>query len=87
MLRLVILIVIGVLALSFFGITIESIVHSPAGQSNFSYLWQLLQDGANWVWGYIGYYVLYVYHFLQGLMNQGFKGTLPTYVPPASSGL
>lgn len=42
MLRLIIYIVLIVLALSFFGITIQSIVHSPAGQANFSYVWDLV---------------------------------------------
>jgi hypothetical protein len=60
MFKLIILIVIGVLALSFFGITIQSIVNSPAGQANFHYigmllaeLWQLIiawiRQGAAWL--------------------------------------
>jgi len=34
-------IIVGVLALSFFGVSLESIVNSPAGQANFTYLWHL----------------------------------------------
>ena len=49
MLRLILIIVVGVLALSFFGITIQSIVNSPAGQANFAYIWQLLVLGWNWL--------------------------------------
>lgn len=32
------------LALSFFGISIESIIQSPAGQANLAYVGQLLTD-------------------------------------------
>ena len=60
MLKLIVLILIGVLALSFFGITIQSIVNSPAGQANFSYIGHILtlgwdyfvaqiQQGASWL--------------------------------------
>lgn len=42
MLKLILLIIVGVLALSFFGITLQSIVNSPAGQANFAYVWQLV---------------------------------------------
>ena len=49
MLRLVVIILVGTLALSFFGITIQSIVNSPAGQANFGYLGWLVHV----VWSYI----------------------------------
>lgn len=49
MLRIIFLIVILILALSFFGITIQSIVHSPAGQANFAYLGHLLNEGYQWI--------------------------------------
>jgi hypothetical protein len=37
------------LALSFFGISIESIVRSPAGQANLAYVGQLLVALWNWL--------------------------------------
>ena len=49
MVKLVILILIGVLALSFFGITIQSIVNSPAGQANFAYLGGLMTGLWTWI--------------------------------------
>ena len=49
MVRLVIIILIGTLALSFFGITIQSIVNSPAGQANFAYLGSLFHA----IWAYV----------------------------------
>jgi hypothetical protein len=49
MLKLIFWIVVGVLALSFFGISLKSIITSPTGQENFTYLWQLLIAGVHWI--------------------------------------
>jgi len=49
MIKLIILIVIGVLVLSFFGITIQSIVQSPVGQANFAYIWSAIVMGWDWL--------------------------------------
>lgn len=49
MIHLIIWIIIGILALSFFGISLRSIVESPASQDNFSYFFMLVQQG----WDYI----------------------------------
>ncbi|MDO8624057.1 MAG: hypothetical protein Q7R54_01755 [bacterium] len=53
MLKLIFWIVIGVLALSFFGISLQSIINSPAGQENFAYLWQLIVATWNWFIAFI----------------------------------
>jgi hypothetical protein len=45
MIRTIILILVIVLLLSFFGISIQSVVNSPAGQENFGFLWDLIKDG------------------------------------------
>lgn len=37
-----------VLALSFFGISIKTIVESPAGQANFAYLFDLFHQAWQW---------------------------------------
>ncbi len=37
------------LALSFFGISIQAIINSPAGQANFGYLIQVLSQGWQWL--------------------------------------
>jgi hypothetical protein len=42
MLKLIFWIIVGVLALSFFGISLQAIVNSPVGQENFAYLWHLI---------------------------------------------
>ncbi|HQT82784.1 MAG TPA: hypothetical protein PLW99_01385 [Candidatus Paceibacterota bacterium] len=47
-LKLVFLVLVLVLALSFFGISIQAIVNSPAGQANFAYLFNLLHQA--WLW-------------------------------------
>lgn len=45
MLKLIFWIVVGVLALSFFGISLRSIIESPAGQENFGFLWDAVVSG------------------------------------------
>jgi len=49
MFRLIFLILVFLLALSFFGISIQAIVNSPAGQANFSYVANLLSDLWHWI--------------------------------------
>lgn len=48
MLKLVFWIIVLILALSFFGISIQAIVNSPAGQANIAYLLDLLSQA--WLW-------------------------------------
>ena len=45
MVRLIIVLVVGVLALSFFGISIRAIVESPTGADNIDFVWVLIQNG------------------------------------------
>lgn len=56
MIKFIIILAIGVLILSYLGISIRSIVESPYGQENFSYLWQLISTGweivVAWVTGF-----------------------------------
>lgn len=49
MIRLVVWIFIGLLALSFFGISLRSLAGSPTNQDNIAFLISVLQDG----WRYI----------------------------------
>lgn len=42
-----------ILALSYFGISIEAIINSPAGQANFAYLGHLLSQLWQWIQTYI----------------------------------
>ncbi|HCR52102.1 TPA: hypothetical protein DIV48_00450 [Candidatus Kaiserbacteria bacterium] len=44
MLNLILWIFVLVLGLSFFGISLEAIINSPAGQANFGYLLYLLSQ-------------------------------------------
>ena len=66
MLRIVFYIIVAVLALSFFGITIQSIVHSAAGEANFSYLGTLLTQLSS----YFVTLVSSVSHWLLNLAHQ-----------------
>ncbi|MFA6519460.1 MAG: hypothetical protein WCT41_01395 [Candidatus Paceibacterota bacterium] len=46
--KLVIWVLILLLALSFFGISIQAIVSSPTGQANFNYIFSILQQLWQW---------------------------------------
>lgn len=56
MLHLVFWIFVLLLAFSFFGISVQSIISSPAGQENFAYAWHLLVLGYDWVVNFISAY-------------------------------
>lgn len=45
MVRFIIILAIFILALSFFGISIRSIVESPVGRDNFTFIWELIRTG------------------------------------------
>ncbi|MBI2410007.1 hypothetical protein HYV30_03130 [Candidatus Kaiserbacteria bacterium] len=47
--RLVFWMLVLVLTLSFFGISIQAIVDSPAGRANFSYIAQLFTQAWQWL--------------------------------------
>ncbi len=48
MFRLIFWVLVLLLALSFFGISLQAIIVSPAGQANFSYAYRLLIEFLNW---------------------------------------
>lgn len=49
MFKLIFWIFVLVLGLSFFGISIQAIINSPAGQANFVYVFHLVGQGWQWV--------------------------------------
>ena len=53
MIRFLIILAILILALSFFGISIRSIVQSPTGHDNFAFMWQLIRTGWHILVGWI----------------------------------
>ncbi|HUD04250.1 MAG TPA: hypothetical protein VMR73_02040 [Candidatus Paceibacterota bacterium] len=46
LIRTIIIIIIAILILSYFGISIQSVINSPTTQNNFSYVW----GGVVYVW-------------------------------------
>lgn len=54
MLKLIAWVVIGVLALSFFGISLRELVQDPQTVDNFRFLQTLLRDGWAFLTGWIG---------------------------------
>jgi hypothetical protein len=51
MVKLIFWIIVLVLALSFFGISIQAIINSPAGQANIQYIFNLIGQGWQWIIG------------------------------------
>ncbi|MDP2655581.1 MAG: hypothetical protein Q8P17_03550 [bacterium] len=51
MFKLIFWLFVLILALSFFGISIQAIINSPAGQENISYVFNLLAQGWQWIIG------------------------------------
>lgn len=47
MVRLIIWVIVGLLALSFFGISLEALYNSPTNQENISFIGKLLAEGWN----------------------------------------
>ncbi len=45
MVRFIILVIILILALSYFGISIRDVATSPAGQDNFTFVWSYVKEG------------------------------------------
>lgn len=45
MARFIILVIILILALSYFGISIRDIATSPTGEDNFSFVWTYVKEG------------------------------------------
>lgn len=64
MLRILFYIVVLVLALSFFGVSIQSIVQSPTGQENFGFITGLFTTGWQWIVGT----VTTVWHWIIAVM-------------------
>ncbi len=62
MVRFIILLIILVLALSYFGISIRNIVESPTGQDNFTFVWAHIKEG----WELL---VVWVAGIIQSLKN------------------
>jgi len=57
MVKLIFYIVVGLLVLSYFGISLQHLTESPTTQSNFSYFWSLVTEGWNeltaWIPGFL----------------------------------
>ena len=49
MVKLIIWVIIGLLILSFFGVSLRTLVLSPTAQDNFAFVWQLVLQGWNWL--------------------------------------
>jgi hypothetical protein len=66
MVRLIIWVVVGLLALSFFGISLRALYESPTNQENLSFLGQMLAMGWNHVADFLNYLVSTVTSHIPG---------------------
>jgi hypothetical protein len=53
MIRSIVTVAIIILVLSFFGISIRSIVQSPTGQDNLTFVWELVRTGWHVLEGWV----------------------------------
>lgn len=61
LIRLIIVIIVGILALSYFGINLRQIANSEASQSNFAFVWEQilrLVDFIKQILGFLGNWFL-----------------------------
>ncbi|OJI08841.1 MAG: hypothetical protein COV08_02970 [Candidatus Vogelbacteria bacterium CG10_big_fil_rev_8_21_14_0_10_49_38] len=61
--KLIILIVVAVLILSYLGVNIQKIAESETGQANFAYLWQIMQKIGDW---FVNLYQKHLAGYLEG---------------------
>ena len=57
MLKLIILIIIAILVLSYFGISIQHVAESPTGVNNFTYVWSAVLKGWSILLGWLSGFV------------------------------
>jgi hypothetical protein len=60
MIRLIVWVIVGLLALSFFGISLESLYSSQTNQENISFIGQLLKQGWNQIADLLNVFVSWV---------------------------
>ncbi len=65
MVRLIIWIVIGLLALSFFGISLRGLVENPTNQDNLSFVFAMVESG----WSMIKMWLLDMWDTVRGIFT------------------
>ena len=64
--KLIILIIVAILVLSYLGINIQKIADSDAGRSNFAYVWSICQQIGGW---FVDLYQKYLAGYLQPVLK------------------
>ncbi|HEU5114969.1 MAG TPA: hypothetical protein VFT82_04365 [Candidatus Paceibacterota bacterium] len=73
MVKYIILAIIVILVLSFFGYDLKAIIEAPVTQNNIHYTW----SGVTWVWDHVKGPVLYLYNnVFIGILWQAFLSNL-----------
>lgn len=72
LIKLIVIIVLAILAISYFGINIQQIAESDTGKANFGYVWSILEKV--WAWlvemyqNYLADYVEKITNFSQNII-------------------
>ncbi|HRZ30584.1 MAG TPA: hypothetical protein P5274_02875 [Candidatus Paceibacterota bacterium] len=64
--KLIILIIVAVLVLSYFGINIQKIAESDTGRANFAYVWEICQRIGGW---FLDLYQKYLADYLNPILK------------------
>lgn len=65
MVRFIILIIILILALSYFGISIRDVAQSPTGEDNFTFVWNYVKEG----WEILTVFIAALIEGVQGVFS------------------
>jgi hypothetical protein len=64
--KLVILIIVAIIVLSYLGINLQKIAESDTGRANFGYVWQIVLTAWDWL---VGLYQQYLAGYINQLTN------------------
>lgn len=54
LIKLILLVIVALLVLSFFGISLQGIIESPAGQANIGFVWGYIVLAWDWLVDFLG---------------------------------
>jgi hypothetical protein len=70
-LKTIIIIVIALIILGYFGVNITNIINSPMVQTNLAWLW----NGILWIWSIISVPFIWLWNLFKTLLNAGLGTT------------
>ena len=67
LLKTIIIIVIALIVLGYFGVNIQNVMNMPFVQNNLAWLWNILV----WIWNVISAPIMYLWNIFKTLLNAG----------------